>query len=63
MMVKVIHDNGFSKMIVINEHMNAYDVCVMLAEKYHEKFEPNWTLVERLEDFGLGSITELNMVV
>ena len=61
MIVKVINDNGSSKMVLITEQMDAYDVCMMLAEKNHENFEPNWTLVERLEDFELGSISLLQL--
>ena len=54
MIVKVINNDGSSKMVLINEEMDARDVCMMLAEKNHQNFEPNWTLVERLEDFELG---------
>lgn len=55
MIVKVISDDGSTKMVMINEKMNACDICITLAEKHHQTFEPNWTLVERLEDFELGS--------
>ena len=48
-------------MVLINEEMDARDVCMMLAEKNHQNFEPNWTLVERLEDFELGSYSVMFM--
>jgi len=41
-------------MAVVDEQMDARDVCVILAEKNHQNFGPNWTLVERLEDLELG---------
>ena len=56
MIVKAVYDDGSSKMVLINEEMNAYDVCMMLAKKNHQNIKPNWTLVERLEDFELGNV-------
>ena len=55
--MKAISIDGSSKMAVVDETMNARDVCMILAEKNHQNFGPNWTLVERLEDFELGKIS------
>ena len=63
MIVKVINDNGSSKMVVINEQLDAYDVCMMLTEKNHQTLEPNWTLVERLEDFELGNVSYVHAYI
>ena len=52
--MKAISVDGSSKMAVVDEQMDARDVCMILAEKNHQNFGPNWTLVERLEDFELG---------
>jgi len=52
--VKAISVDGSSKMAVVDEQMDARDVCMVLAEKNHQSFGPNWTLVERLEDLELG---------
>lgn len=55
MIAKVINDDGSSKMVVIYERMDAFNVCIMLAKKNRQTFEPNWTLVQRLEDFDLSN--------
>jgi len=55
--VKAISIDGSHKMAVVDETMDACDVCMILAEKNHQNFGPNWTLVERLEDFELGKIS------
>lgn len=52
--MKAISIDGSSKMAVVDENMDARDACMILAEKNHQNFGPNWTLVERLEDFELG---------
>ena len=52
--MKAISIDGSSKMAVVDENMNSRDVCEILAEKNHQNFGPNWTLVERLDDFELG---------
>ena len=56
MIVKVINNDGSSKMVLINGQMDTHDVCMMLAEKNHQSLDPNWTLMERLEDFELCNI-------
>jgi len=56
MVLKAISIDGSSKMAVVDENMNARDSCMVLAEKNHQNFGPNWTLVERLDDFELGKI-------
>ena len=52
--MKAISIDGSSKMAVVDENMNSRDVCEILAEKNHQNFGPNWTLVERLDDLELG---------
>ena len=61
MIIKVINEDGSSKMVTINKEMEAYDVCMMLAEKNRKNFEPTWTLVERLEDFDLCNVNFLHL--
>lgn len=55
MIVKAINDDGSSKMVEIIEQMDAFDVCIILADRNHKTLEPNWTLVERLEEFEIGT--------
>jgi len=57
--VKAISIDGSSKMAVVDGSMDARDVCMILAAKNHQDFGPNWTLIERLEDFELGKISFL----
>ena len=60
--MKAISVDGSSKMAVVDEQMDARDVCIILAEKNHQNFGPNWTLVERLEDLELGEKRSLIFV-
>ena len=62
-MIKVINEDGSSKTVTINREMNACDVCLMLVEKNRLNFEPTWTLVEWLDNFDLGNINFLHLLV
>jgi len=57
--VKAISIDGSSKMAVVDETMDAHDVCMILTAKNHQDFGPNWTLVQQLKDFELGKISFL----
>ena len=52
--VEVFNDDGSSKMIVLEEGLSSADACYLLVNKNHFKESPNWALIERLGDIGLG---------
>lgn len=52
--IKVFNNDGSNKTVVIEEGMTASVVCYLLVSKNHFEESPNWTLIERLGNVGLG---------
>ena len=52
--IKVFNNDGSNKTVVVEEGMTAAVVCYLLVSKNHFEESPNWTIIERLGDVGLG---------
>ena len=52
--IKVFNNDGSNKTVVVEEGMTAAVVCYLLVTKNHFEESPNWVLIERLGDVGLG---------
>ena len=52
--VKVFNNDGSNKTVVLEEGMSAAVACYLLVTKNHFEESPNWALIERLGDVGLG---------
>ncbi len=52
--IKVFNNDGSNKTVVIEDGMTAAVVCYLLVTKNHFEESPNWALIERLGDVGLG---------
>lgn len=52
--IKVFNNDGSNKTVVIEEGMTGAVVCYLLVSKNHFEESPNWTLIERLGNVGLG---------
>eukprot|EP00118_Oscarella_pearsei_P017863 m.179732 g.179732 ORF g.179732 m.179732 type:complete len:704 (+) comp39229_c0_seq3:154-2265(+) len=51
LVVKLLCEDGSSKMLVIEEAMTAQDVCDVMVTKMHCPRDPNYCILERLADF------------
>ena len=56
LVVKVLCEDGSSKMLIIEESMTAQDVCDVMATKTHRARDPNYCIVEKLADLNIGNI-------
>lgn len=54
--IKVFNNDGSNKTVVIEDGMTAAVVCYLLVTKNHFEESPNWALIERLGDVGLGQL-------
>lgn len=54
LVVKVMCPDGFSKMLIVDEHKLARDVTAMMIIKLHANNDPCYCLLERLTDLHLG---------
>ena len=54
--IKVFNNDGSNKTVVVEEGMTAAIVCYLLVSKNHFEESPNWTVIERLGDVGLGMV-------
>lgn len=61
--IKVFNNDGSNKTVVVEEGMSAAVVCYLLVSKNHFEESPNWTIIERLEDVGLGKNNASNLLV
>ena len=52
--IKVFNNDGSNKTVVIEDGMTSAVVCYLLVTKNHFEESPNWALIERLGDVGLG---------
>jgi len=53
--IKVFNNDGSNKTVVVEDGMTAAVVCYLLVTKNHFEESPNWVLIERLGDVGLGT--------
>ena len=63
--IKVFNNDGSNKTVVVEEGMSSAVVCYLLVTKNHFEESPNWTIIERLGDVGLGMLysVELGLMV
>lgn len=54
--IKVFNNDGSNKTVVVEEGMTSAVVCYLLVTKNHFEESPNWTIIERLGDVGLGKL-------
>lgn len=59
--IKVFNNDGSNKTVVVEEGMTAAIVCYLLVSKNHFEESPNWTIIERLGDVGLGKDIRIYM--
>ena len=52
--IKVFNNDGSNKTVVLEEGMSSAVACYLLVNKNHFEESPNWALIERLGDVGLG---------
>lgn len=55
--IKVFNNDGSNKTVVVEEGMTSAVVCYLLVTKNHFEESPNWTIIERLGDVGLGKLS------
>lgn len=55
--IKVFNNDGSNKTVVVEEGMTSAVVCYLLVTKNHFEESPNWTIIERLGDVGLGKMS------
>ena len=61
--IKVFNNDGSNKTVVVEEGMTAAVVCYLLVSKNHFEESPNWTIIERLGDVGLGKDVIIIIIV
>lgn len=61
--IKVFNNDGSNKTVVVEEGMNAAIVCYLLVSKNHFEESPNWTIIERLGDVGLGEDANITIKI
>lgn len=61
--IKVFNNDGSNKTVVVEEGMNAAIVCYLLVSKNHFEESPNWTIIERLGDVGLGEDVNITIKI
>lgn len=55
--IKVFNNDGSNKTVVVEDGMTSAVVCYLLVTKNHFEESPNWTIIERLGDVGLGKLS------